>query len=363
MSTDEAPKPPIEGLLDEEQLAEVLESGRFKRFLDHIPVAVAVAELQPSEKIVYVNREFERITGRTAAQVEGGSWAQFTALAAEDRDDRKLGDAIEHEDDYIGAFATQSGEQSIVFDAWSNTIENEDGTPMFRLVALVDGRRSVSEAGELEKKLREKDLLLRELQHRVKNNLQMITALIRLETRNVQEAASGARFERLAGRVEALALLYRSMSDGGDGEMVDLGVYLSQIASAVMQAHAVEGIRLDMKIDTWPVSVNVAMPTGLVVNELLINALKHAFVGREGGTITLHSLVDESGCMVTVADDGIGLSASATWPQSGKLGSLIVRSLEQNARARIAVQSAPGEGLSVSIRFARIHAAPERVGS
>ena len=61
-----------------------------------------------------------------------------------------------------------------------------------------------------------------------------------------------------------------------------------------MRAHAVEGIRLDLKVDTWPVSINVAMPAGLVVNELLTNALKHAFAGRDGGTITLHSLVDET---------------------------------------------------------------------
>jgi two-component sensor histidine kinase len=59
-----------------------------------------------------------------------------------------------------------------------------------------------------------------------------------------------------------------------------------------MRSHAVEGIRLDLKVDTYPVSVNVAMPAGLVVNELLTNALKHAFVGRDGGTITLPSLVD-----------------------------------------------------------------------
>lgn len=71
-----------------------------------------------------------------------------------------------------------------------------------------------------------------------------------------------------------------------------------------MLAHASEGIRLDLKVDTWPVSINVAMPTGLVVNELLTNALKHAFTGRDGGTITLHSLVDEKGCCVVVADNG-----------------------------------------------------------
>ena len=62
-----------------------------------------------------------------------------------------------------------------------------------------------------------------------------------------------------------------------------------------------------MKLDTWPVSVNVAMPAGLVVNELLTNSLKHAFVGREGGAVKLHSLIDDDGYHIMFADDGVGL--------------------------------------------------------
>ena len=79
------------------------------------------------------------------------------------------------------------------------------------------------------------------------------------------------------------------------GQEIDLGGYLSQIASAVMRSHAVEGIRLNLQVDTWPVSVNVAMPTGLVVNELLTNALKHAFKGKDGGRITVHCTTDAAG--------------------------------------------------------------------
>ncbi|WP_369407817.1 ATP-binding protein [Roseomonas rosulenta] len=140
---------------------------------------------------------------------------------------------------------------------------------------------------------------------------------------------------------------------------MDLGIYLSQIASAVMQAHAVEGVRLNLKVDTWPVSINVAMPAGLVVNEVLTNALKHAFVGRSGGTITLHSLVDGEGCQVLVMDDGIGLPPGTTWPTSGRLGALIVESLRKNAGATVAVTTSAGRGLRVAIQFARADAAPE----
>jgi two-component sensor histidine kinase len=266
---------------------------------------------------------------------------------------------VAEERDYLGAFTVPAGETPIVVDAWSNIIEGDDGAPVFRLVALVESTgRTESALDELAERVREKDIQLRELQHRVKNNLQMITALIRVEAKGVADRSTGEGFDRLAGRVEALGLLYHALGEPGAEEAVDLGIYLSEIASAVIRAHAVEGIRLDLLVDTWPVSIDVAMPAGLVVNELLTNALKHAFQGRDGGTITLHSKVTDTGCKVVVADDGNGLPEGVTWPKPGKLSSLIVKSLVQNAKATLQVDSEPGKGMRVTIEFRRADAAP-----
>lgn len=261
--------------------------------------------------------------------------------------------------DFVGTFRLERAEDKpAIVDVYSNVIEDDNGKACFRLVALVDvsAHGETEDARSIEERVREKDTLLRELQHRVKNNLQMITALIRLETRNATEP-DRKRFERLAGRVDALAILYQTLSGEEHKEEVDLGVYLSQIASAVMSSHAVEGIRLDMKVDTYPVSINVAMPTGLVVNELLTNALKHAFRGRDSGTITLHSVVNGDGCRVVVADDGIGLPEGESWPKQGKLGALIAQSLTENAKAEFDVTSSADEGTRVTIVFKRSAAA------
>ncbi|MDB5361541.1 MAG: Signal transduction histidine kinase [Rhodospirillales bacterium] len=211
---------------------------------------------------------------------------------------------------------------------------------------------------ELAQRVREKDAQLFEIQHRVKNNLQMITALMRIEARNAKGLMDAAPFDRLAGRVESIQLLYAFMSDHGKLDEVDLGAYLSEIAASVLHSFAVEGIRLDLKVDVYPVSVNVAMPTGLVVNELLTNALKHAFVGREGGTITVHSFSGPHGCRIMVADDGVGLPEGVVWPKRGKLSALIVQSLRENAEATLTVESNPGQGMRVTIEFTRTAAAP-----
>jgi len=345
----------VEQLLDSADLAEALESDQFKLVLDQVPVAIAVSELKSPERIVYSNLEFERLSGRPSQDIVGRPWSILLGRRHSDGEHLPLGEAIVEGGDFIGPFAIEcEGADPHIVDAWSNIIENDAGDAVFRLVALIAiGTRSDQDREALEQRIRDRDTLLRELQHRVRNNLQMVTALIRLEARDVADDTEGERFDRLAGRVESLALLYRALSEEGHSEEVDLGVYLSQIASAVMSAHAVEGIRLDLKVDTWPVSINVAMPAGLVVNEVLTNALKHAFEGRDGGTITLHSLVDDYGCRVTIADDGVGLPEGVEWPKRGKLAALIVKSLRENAQAGVTVQSTHGEGMSVSIVFTR----------
>ena len=352
MKTEKAEQ--VGALLDTPNLAEALDNDRFKQFLDHVPIAVAVSELHPSETITYANREFERLTGQAIEDIEGKSWRALPGVAAPEDDDRLLSTAVKSDVDYIGEFKIQQEAGAVVVEAWSNTIEDEDGTPLFRLVALAP----TTNEREAATALAEKDAQLRELQHRVKNNLQMITALIRIEARNIPDGDTGERFDRLAGRIGALAVLYDTLSRENADDSIDLGTYLGQIATSVMAAHATDGVRLDMKLDSWPASVNVAMPAGLVVNELLTNALKHAFNGRDGGTITLHSLIDDVGCHITIADDGVGLADGVEWPKAGKLGAIIVQSLKQNAAAKVSVRSEPGQGLKVVISFSKADAAP-----
>ena len=341
-------------------LAAALESDRFKQFLDHMPFAVAVSELHPVETITYVNLAFERIIGDKAGAIVGKTWQSLPGMSAGIGNAKPLQEAVVDQEDYLGVFTIERDTQPVSVDAWSNLILNDAGSPSYRLVALADIQdRATTDQETLEEQLQAKDILLRELQHRVKNNLQLITALIRLEARNLRGNLAKEPFDRLAGRIESLSLLYRSMSESRIDDSIDLGVYLSQIVSSVMSAHAVEGIRLDLKVDTWPVSVNIAMPTGLVVNELLTNSLKHAFSGREGGTIMLHSLVDDTGCKVIVADDGVGLQPGAVWPVAGKMTALIVRSLKQNAGADLQITSTPDKGMRATIIFNRADAAPE----
>jgi PAS domain S-box-containing protein len=359
MSTDDGQTEQVEALLTTPHLADALESEQFRHFLDQVPIAIAVSEMKAEERIVYANPEFEKVSGLSSAELEGKAWSFLRGQGDGDQSERELGAAIVDSSDFVGTFRIgPAGQEQTVVDAYSNIIVDDNDVPAFRLAALVDvTAHGQAHREEFEQKIRDKDTLLQEVQHRVKNNLQMITALIRIETRNSRGKLESAPFYRLAGRIDAVQRIYKLLSEQESRDEIDLGAYLSEIASSVMHSHAVEGIRLDLKVDSYPVSVNVAMPAGLVVNELLTNALKHAFPGRDGGTITLHSLVEGDICRVVVADDGVGFPAGVSWPQHGKLSALIVRSLRENAKADLKVESVPEKGTRITITFKRSTAA------
>ena len=221
----------VETLLATPDLAGALESEQFRRFLDQVPIAIAVSKLSVRERIVYVSPEFEKVSGQLADGIVGRPWNALSGEGYGGNKGKKLGFMILDSSDFIGTFTIERDDQNAVVDAYSNIIEDDDGTPSYRLVALVDvGAHHDDQREELEQRIREKDAQLFEIQHRVKNNLQMITALMRIEARNAKGLIDTAPFDRLAGRIESIQLLYAFMSEHGKSDEIDLGAYLSERA-------------------------------------------------------------------------------------------------------------------------------------
>ena len=219
----------------------------------------------------------------------------------------------------LGTFRRAASDSKLTLvEAYATVIEPDSGVERFRLLVLVDvTERELLKREELARATQEKDTLLRELQHRVNNSLQIVKALIRLEARNAREGMT-PNLDRIASRVQALSALYDALSVDHKGQEVDLGEYLSQIASAAMRSHAKEGVVLDLKVESCMVSINIAMPTGLVVNEVMTNAFKYAFAGRESGTITLRCLREDQRCSILIGDDGVGPPPTPLGPHGTK---------------------------------------------
>ena len=350
----------INDLFDSAELTKAVNTEEFKYLLDHIPIAVVISKFfRGDHRICYANKAFETLTGQSVTDCPGRGWSILAGFQGENDSHVTLHQAIlKGGEEFLGTFRLEQP-KPIVVEAYSGLIENEDGAENYRIAALIDVTdRARAEREEYARQIRDKDTLLREVQHRVKNNLQLVVALIRLEARN-EGRGDKVNLAALAGRIESLQLLYQALSLDVSADEIDLGHYLSQIAAAVMSTYAMDGIRLDLKMDHAPVSINIALPVGLVVNELITNSFKHAFGGHGSGVITVECLrKGEERYRVVVADDGAGLPADVVWPVPGKIGALIVQTLRENTRTDLNVETAPDKGVRVTMSFD--HKAPIR---
>jgi two-component sensor histidine kinase len=345
----------VDGILGSSTIAVAIENDRYKHLLDNVPVAVAVSRGNgDAQRIVYINKAFEGLVSLTPADVEGQGWSCLEALVNEDDPAQKLGAAIRDGEDFLGVFRPGApSDRVLIVQAYASVIESDDGIENFRIAALVDvGGRERAQIELFETQIRERDTLMRELQHRVKNNLQLVTALVRLEARSAAEGETIA-LARLASRIDALTVLYRILSaENAAGNDIDLGQYLSDITEAVMQANGNETISYELSTGYCPLSVNIAMPAGLLVNEMLTNALKYAFVGRSGGRIKVICTVEDGRVSVIVSDDGVGLPEGQEWPSPRKLGALILQTLKENARnVTFVAKSIRGQGTFFTLLF------------
>jgi PAS domain S-box-containing protein len=344
----------INDLFDSIELTKAVETEEFKRFLDYIPIAIVVSKFfRGDQRICYANKAFETLTGQASGDCYGKGWSILSPFRDENNPEVTLEQAMLKGEEFLGTFQREQP-TGLTVEAFSGLIEDEDGTENYRIAALIDiTNRARAEREEYARQIRDKDVLMKELQHRVKNNLQLIVALIRLEARN-ENRGEKINLQTLAGRIESLHLLYQALSTEAAGDEIDLGHYLSQIASAVMNSCAVDGVRLDQKMDYAPVSVNTALSVGLVVNELLTNSFKHAFCGRGHGVIAVECRRQgEDRYRVVIADDGSGLPEGVTWPVPGKIGALIVQTLRENTKTDFSVETAAGKGVRVSMSVNR----------
>jgi PAS domain S-box-containing protein len=212
----------VNDLFDSLEMTHAIETEEFRVFLDHIPIAIVISKLiRGDQRIIYANKAYEALTGQVCKDIFGRGWSILDSFSLEDDQRVSFGAALAKGDDFIGTFRREQPKLTLV-EAYTGLIENEDAGKTYRIVALINvTERERTQREEFTQRLRDKDMLLKELQHRVKNNLQLITALIRLDARN-QRNGNAVNLERLAGRIEALQLLYKDLSTEGLGQAADL---------------------------------------------------------------------------------------------------------------------------------------------
>jgi two-component sensor histidine kinase len=209
------------------------------------------------------------------------------------------------------------------------------------LEAAVRERTAELEAkqAELRASLREKEVMLKEIHHRVKNNLQVVNSLLYLRMAGIADPEVRRLFAESQSKIQAMALVHEEIYRSGDFGAVDLADYVQRL---VARLGSLAPREISVRCETGPVSIGIdeAIPCGLILDELVLNAFKHAYAGREGGRLRVGLEPAPGGFVLEVEDDGPGIRPGTAGTES--IGLSIVRSLTEQLKGRFEI--VPGAG-------------------
>jgi PAS domain S-box-containing protein len=193
--------------------------------------------------------------------------------------------------------------------------------------------------------LREKEALLREIHHRVKNNMQIISSILRLQAQYIKDPHLHEVFQDCQGRIRTMALIHEMLYRSKGLARIDFKAYLQNLAGLLLRSQSNKALVLRHRFDIAPaqLTMDLAIPVGLIANELLTNCLKHAFAGREKGLVQIILKVhDQHRMELTISDDGCGLPPDFAPEKSASLGLRLVKILSDQIRGRLEWKSAGG---------------------
>lgn len=222
-------------------------------------------------------------------------------------------------------------------------------------VALAETfRRAVRRAtAERDREIAARDLMLTEFEHRVKNNFAVVGGMLDIQRRRLGDSAAATALEAAIRRVDSIARAHRHLYRGGQAGEVDARDYLTELCDALAEALLLRGgVTLSCDADPAPIARDHAVSIGLVVNELVTNAAKHAFAGRAHGAIAVSwKRRAEGGWRLTVADDGVGMPAEPRAPGAGGgLGQRLIEAFARQARGTLTTASGdPGTTVTMDI--------------
>ncbi len=202
---------------------------------------------------------------------------------------------------------------------------------------------------QISNSLREKEVLLKEIHHRVKNNMQVITSLLNLQAYQTEDPSIRALFRETQDRVRSMALVHEKLYRSEDMASIDFGEYLKSLTTQLMRSNYRPGITATVDADRVLLEINIAIPCGLIVNELVSNALKHAFEGREQGTVvvTLKRRTGET-VELRVQDDGVGFPPGVDIQTLTSMGMNIINTLTSQIFGTVTMERAQGTAFLIT---------------
>ena len=303
--------------------------------------------------IVYANSAFLRLTGYPRDEVMGRN-CRF--LQGQDTDRRAITsvreaiaarcdisiDILNYRKDgtsfwnglYLSPVTNAEGELQFFFASQLDVTDRVEAQLYVNSQRVWLEREVSRRTQDLQAALAAKTMLVHEVDHRVKNNLQMISSLLAMQTRTIQDPAAKASLQGMLQRVEAIGTVHRRLYQSDNVQEFDLADFVRDIAGELRKASGRQDVVIDLDdLQSVKIASSKASPVALVINELVTNAFKHAFPDQRSGRIAISIRKDDGVLRIVVKDDGVGISNDE--PARDGFGRRLIRSLGRQLRADV----------------------------
>jgi PAS domain S-box-containing protein len=305
----------------------------------------AIYIIDQNAKVVYANTYALRMLGKTIQEVKGQSLMEVFPTENAEMQIQIIVGVFQHgndirRDDHVIAVDGS--------DKWLSSIYTPLKDDTGHVTAVLCASYDITDRKQMETQvatsLREKEYLLKEIHHRVKNNLQVISSLLSMQAdkatdKNVIESLTDSQ-----NRVKSIALVHEKLYQSKSLDQIEYGDYLNKFAMHLFDTYNVDQSRISCTIhaENIFVDINQAVPCSLIINELLTNSLKYAFPGGTKGAITIDFVTDAKNYMLTYHDTGIGIPDSVTFERSESLGMKLIYGLTQQLNGTVTLQRNAG---------------------
>lgn len=320
---------------------------------------------QPDNPIVFANTAFLKLTGYDRDEVVGRNCRFLQGAETDPLTVDKLREAIVHRQDihvdilnyrkdgtpfwnalFMSPVTNEAGETQFFFASQLDVTDRKD-TELAVRAAKDRFEHAVQErTAELQTALEAQKTLLHEVDHRVKNNLQMISSLIVMQSRSIPDPAIRESLRSMLERVEALSTVHRRLYQSDDVTQFDIAEFVRDLVTDLVAANGRDDLSVSFDLAPIDIKAERAAPVALMVNELVTNALKHAFNGR-GGNLGIRVAARRSMAEIEIRDDGHGLNGANG---DGSFGMKLINSLSRQLRANVDwVAANPGTRVTISL--------------
>jgi len=198
----------------------------------------------------------------------------------------------------------------------------------------------------------QKEMLIKEVHHRVKNNLMIISSLLNLQSNYLKDEESKEIFKESQNRAKSMALIHERLYRSTDLKNIDFKEYITTLANDLYRTYVKDPsrVRLQMIIEDVNIDINAAIPLGLILNELITNSMKHAFPDGREGTISISFGKNNDGFILKVSDDGVGFPPDLDYTKTDSLGMQLVTSLTRQINGKIELDRAHGTKFTITFK-------------